>query len=254
MNITFPEISFLNYKSPSQRVRVLSELWMKNEMYCPVCGFDKLEKFPNNSKIGDFYCQNCREIYELKSKGRSIGKSILDGAYHTAVERVTSKTNPNLFVMRYDKKVIESLTLVPKYFFTPDILKLRHELSQRARRAGYVGSWIMYGDIPVQGKIAVIEAHKEIDKQIVMKNYMQAVKLKTEDMTLRGWLMEVLQCVNKIGDEIFSTGDIYAFAGELALKHSDNHNVKAKIRQQLQILRDKGFLEFLGNGKYRRQS
>ncbi len=32
--------------------------------------------------------------------------------------------------------------------------------------------------------------------------------------------------------------------------HSENKNIKPKIRQQLQFLRDKGYLEFLGNGVY----
>jgi len=38
----------------------------------------------------------------------------------------------------------------------------------------------------------------------------------------------------------------------LKLKHIENKNIEAKIRQQLQFLRDKGFIEFLGRGKYRK--
>ena len=34
--------------------------------------------------------------------------------------------------------------------------------------------------------------------------------------------------------------------------HAENHNIKAKLRQQLQMLRDRGVIEFLGNGLYRR--
>ena len=34
-------------------------------------------------------------------------------------------------------------------------------------------------------------------------------------------------------------------------KHPANHNVKAKVRQQLQFLRDKGVIEFMGRGQYR---
>lgn len=45
---------------------------------------------------------------------------------------------------------------------------------------------------------------------------------------------------------------MYQFVDELQLKHIDNHNIEAKIRQQLQVLRDKGFIEFLGNGQYRK--
>ncbi|WP_369426147.1 hypothetical protein [Oceanotoga teriensis] len=36
----------------------------------------------------------------------------------------------------------------------------------------------------------------------------------------------------------------------LAKKHLNNKNIKAKIRQQLQILRDNNILKFLGDGNY----
>lgn len=252
MRLVFPELTSLNYRSPSQRIRVLSEAWMKNEMYCPACGCDSLQKFPNNSRLADFFCASCGEVYELKSNGRPIGNTILDGAYYAALERINSSTNPNLFVLHYDRNCIEDLTLVPKYFFTPDILKIRNALSPNAMRAGYIGSLIMYSNIPEQGKIAVIESHTEIEKDYVMKNYAQAIRLRVENMNLRGWLMDIMRCVDKITHEIFSLDDLYSFADELRLKHPDNHNITAKIRQQLQFLRDKGFIEFLGSGRYRK--
>ncbi|MBR0151898.1 MAG: hypothetical protein IJP89_11110 [Synergistaceae bacterium] len=252
MNLVFPEIADLRYKSPSQRIRVLSETWMKNEMYCPSCGYNFLRKLPNNSKLADFICEYCGEIYELKSKGSPIGTSILDGAYYAAIERITSNSNPNLFVMRYSVNVVEALTVVPKYFFTPDVLKMRPPLAPTARRAGYVGSWIMYSEIPLSGKIPVIEAHSERDKNSVLADYTRAVKLKVENMNLRGWLMDIMRCIDRIEREIFSIDDIYAFTDELGSKHPDNHNISAKIRQQLQYLRDKGFIEFLGKGIYRK--
>lgn len=43
---------------------------------------------------------------------------------------------------------------------------------------------------------------------------------------------------------------MYVFENELSKKHPDNHNVRAKIRQQLQKLRDCGMIDFLGNGRY----
>ena len=113
---------------------------MKNEMYCPSYGCDYLSKLPNNSKLADFRCESCGEIYELKSKGSPIGRTLLDGAYYAAIERITSNSNPNLFVMRYQKNLFEALTVVPKYFFTPDVLMMRPPLAPTARRAGYIGS------------------------------------------------------------------------------------------------------------------
>lgn len=98
--------------------------------------------------MADFYCEKCGEVFELKSKGDAIGKSILDGAYYAALERINSSTNPNLFVLRYTQNLVEALTVVPKHFFTPDVLKIHSALSQTARRAGYIGSVIDYGSIP----------------------------------------------------------------------------------------------------------
>ena len=64
--------------------------------------------------------------------------------------------------------------------------------------------------------------------------------------------MDILKCVDKITHEIFSLNDLYAFENELELKHPENKNIKAKIRQQVQFLRNKGFIEFLGNGIYKK--
>ena len=55
----------------------------------------------------------------------------------------------------------------------------------------------------------------------------------------------------RLGREEFLLDDMYAREGELAKLHPANRHVRDKIRQQLQVLRDKGLLEFLGRGKYR---
>jgi type II restriction enzyme len=64
--------------------------------------------------------------------------------------------------------------------------------------------------------------------------------------------MDILNCVNRIPNSVFTLNEIYKFENELQVKHPQNNNVRPKIRQQLQFLRDKGILEFLGNGKYRK--
>ena len=253
MKLLFPDMRLMNYKSLSQRVRVLSEQWMQEEMYCPSCGRDKLSKFPNNTKLADFFCEHCGEIYELKSKGQPIGRTILDGAYYTALERITGLTNPNLFVLQYHEYAVENLVLVPKYFFTPDILQMRNALSSSARRAGYIGSVILYDKIPAHGKIEIVKSHTECNKCDVLKNYRRATQLDMKSLESRSWLMDILKCLDKITCEIFSLKEVYAFVGELSRKHPDNHNIEAKIRQQLQILRDRGFVEFLGGGKYKKR-
>ena len=49
----------------------------------------------------------------------------------------------------------------------------------------------------------------------------------------------------------FILPDVYAFAAQLQELHPDNRHVPDKIRQQLQVLKDLGLVEFLGGGRYR---
>lgn len=96
----------------------------------------------------------------------------------------------------YHENLIDNLTLIPKYFFTPDILQIRNALSQNARRAGYTGSFILYDAIPSHGKIAVIKSHEEVKKETVMKNYENAKMLSVRNINMRGWLMDILNCLD----------------------------------------------------------
>ncbi len=61
----------------------------------------------------------------------------------------------------------------------------------------------------------------------------------------------MLQVVQSLGKMDFTLADVYAHAGSLAKLHPQNPHVRPKIRQQLQVLRDLGLLQFLGNGEYR---
>lgn len=45
---------------------------------------------------------------------------------------------------------------------------------------------------------------------------------------------------------------MYQFKEVLKLKYPDNDFIKDKIRQQLQLLRDKGLIEFKTRGNYKK--
>ncbi len=53
-------------------------------------------------------------------------------------------------------------------------------------------------------------------------------------------------------DESFTLQEVYAIAEPLRRSFPNNHNVEAKIRQSLQILRDRGRIAFDGSGRYRK--
>ncbi|HUR24513.1 MAG TPA: hypothetical protein VM327_00675 [Candidatus Thermoplasmatota archaeon] len=65
-----------------------------------------------------------------------------------------------------------------------------------------------------------------------------------------GWAQDVARVVARLPSR-FELADAYRFAPELGRLHPENHNVQAKIRQQLQVLRDEGRLRFLDDdGRY----
>ena len=66
---------------------------------------------------------------------------------------------------------------------------------------------------------------------------------------LRGWLADVLSCVERLFST-FTIDDMYGFEEELATRHPENHNIRPKIRQQLQVLRDLGLVKFVTPGLY----
>ena len=60
-----------------------------------------------------------------------------------------------------------------------------------------------------------------------------------------------LNAIHSLKKKEFSLADAYTLESGLSQLHPANRNVRPKIRQQLQVLRDLGLLEFLGSGSYR---
>jgi len=253
MRLSFDTSLSEKYNSSAQKIRVMSESWLGDNMYCPNCGNPRISHLTNNSPVADFQCDNCGEIYELKSKNGNLGKKIADGAYSTMIERITSDSNPDLFLLQYSKSLsVTELLLIPRFFFVPDVIEKRKPLAATARRHGWVCCNILFGEIPQQGKISVIQNSRILDRQNVIQNYDRIKQLRTKSIDSRGWLLDVLSCINDIPKTEFNLSDVYGYVEVLQKKHINNNNVEAKIRQQLQFLRDKGFIEFLGKGQYRK--
>ena len=254
MNLTFNKQFVNHYKSSSQKARVLTEHWVDESIFCPNCGHLDIDKYPNNRPVADFFCSNCREDYELKSKQNSIGTKILDGAYRTKMERLRSSSNPNLFVLNYNPQNLSVLDffVIPKHFFVPEIIEKRKPLAASARRAGWVGSNILLQKIPRVGKIFLVKQRRVEPKEEVLAEWQKTLFLREEkEISTRGWLLDIIRCIEKVEKREFVLEDVYAFEDELNVLHPDNRHIKDKIRQQLQVLRDKGYLDFVSRGYYR---
>jgi len=254
MQLIFHTELATGYSSASQKIRVLTEDWVQRSIFCPNCGTNRVSQLPNNRPVADFFCSSCNEEYELKSKGGNIGKKIVDGAYGTMIERLDSSKNPNFFMLSYNltTQAVNSFLCIPKHFFVPAIIERRKPLSKHARRAGWVGCNILLDHIPESGKVYYVRNGVKLPTEEILGKWAKTLFLRDEnEVSTKGWLLDVMCVIDKIGKPDFSLEDVYQFEPELATLHPDNKHVKDKIRQQLQVLRDKNYLEFVSRGRYR---
>ena len=254
MNLEFNLNLAAKYVSPSQVARILTEDWVKKNSFCPHCGNENVSEFTNNRPVADFYCSDCNEEFELKSKTGRIGRRIVDGAYSTMIERIQSDNNPNFFFLTYDrvKYCVNSFVVIPKQFFIPEIIEKRKPLAETARRAGWTGCNIDLAKIPEVGKIFIVKEAAVIDKKLVLESFSKTVFLRNRNLDSKGWIIDVLNCIERIDGKSFTLTDVYKFEQELKFKHASNNFIKDKIRQQLQVLRDMNIIEFTSRGNYRK--
>jgi len=252
LNLGFEEAA-TPFVSASQNARVWTEQWVGRNLFCPNCGAPHVRQFPGNRKVADFHCETCAEEFELKSQKGRFGPRVVDGAFGTMCERLASSNNPSLILMNYDvaRFGVTDLFFVPKHFFVREIIQERKPLAPTARRAGWIGCNILLKEIPDSGKIYFVRDGQTAPRDVVLQQWGRTLFLREQSVAARGWLIEVMRCVERIGRDTFSLDDIYAFEDRLTALYPGNRNVRPKIRQQLQVLRDRGFLEFTGRGRYR---
>lgn len=240
-----------SYHSPRQNSRVLTEGWAEANLYCPVCGAPHLIHYPAGKPVADFYCDSCGSDFELKSTRKKFGNKIPASGYSAMMRRIKSPNSPHFLFMEHDGNQVKNLTFVPNHFFVPDIVEKRDSLSSAKRRAGWIGCMINLKPIPSYGKIPIVANSIETPQATVLGAYAMAKSLHLGTMVSRRWLVDVLQCVDKLGPT-FTLKDMYSFADVLQKKHPKNKNIQAKIRQQLQLLREKGVIEFTSRGHYKK--
>lgn len=177
-----------------------------------------------------------------------------DGAFGAMMERLKSNSAPSLFVLNYDLRrlMVTDLVVVPRQFLVPEIIERRKPLAPTARRAGWIGCNILLGNVPATGRVALVRNGAVESKASVLANWQRTVFLREQkSVQARGWLSSVMRCVEALGRPTFTLADVYGFEAELRRSYPGNKHIRDKLRQQLQVLRDKGYLEFTGRGTYR---
>jgi type II restriction enzyme len=169
------------------------------------------------------------------------------------VKAIQMNLTPNLYVLHYDpiRWRAQNLILIPRFALSLSCIEKRRPLGPNARRHGWVGCNILLANIPSDARIPVMTGSTAERPAHVRELYARLKPLEEQRHDARGWTLDVLRVVRSLKLERFSLSDIYARESELQNLHPQNRNVRPKIRQQLQQLRDMGFIEFLGSGNYR---
>jgi len=240
-----------SYKAASQIARVLSEDWCTRELYCAACDSNQLTRSRANTPAVDFVCPNCEQPFQLKSLQTWNPKKIVDAGYESMIRAIRADKTPNLLLLQYSTEwLVKNLLLIPRVFFTESTIEKRAPLGPKARRAGWVGCNILLDRIPDDGKITMVSNASVIAEGRVRKEFSRVRRLADVPPELRGWTLDVLNIVRKLGKSRFSLQEVYAYESDLQALHPRNQHVRPKIRQQLQILRDFGLLRFDGLGSY----
>ena len=201
----------------------------------------------------DLDCLGCGACFQLKAQSRPFSRRIVDAAYSAMVRAIRENRTPNLFALEYDLPnwSVENLILIPSFAFPLSAIEKRNPLGPHARRAGWVGCNILLHSIPSDARISIVRDRKFVSAKAVREQYVRVLPFKRLTPEKRGWTLDVLNVLRKLGKAEFALADVYTAEHGLARLHPANRHVRDKIRQQLQVLRDLGFVKFLGAGEYR---
>lgn len=245
------------YTSGAQRARVATEAWAAVNLYCPRCKSGNLTPARVGTKVKDFACPRCELAVQLKAKRGRFGSSFTNSAYSPKIEAIRARELPDYALLSYDLAAwaVTDLTILPGHFISEQHVLARKPLSPTARRAGWVGSTVQIGELPPDAFVRVVKDGEHWQSSVVRAHYLRFEWLRESPARSAGWTADVLREVRALAPVAgmeFSLSELYREAeARLGRDHSENRHIRDKIRQQLQVLRDRGILVFEGRGSYR---
>ena len=241
-----------SYSSNSQRARVFSEAWVLKFGYCLACDSDSLVQTVANTRSKDFTCPKCSHGYELKSTLGTFGRRIADGAFSAMMATIREGRTPSFLLLEYSPAwEVRNLTAVHHSLITQDCIEERKALGPTARRAGWIGCNIVLPKIALDGRIPILTDGCIPERDAPRAAFARLQFLSRMPANRRGWAASLLNFLRQLPGNRFSLSDAYLFEEHLATLYPENNNVRPKIRQQLQVLRDAGIIQFEARGRYK---
>jgi hypothetical protein len=254
MKLQLPTHHGEGYKSASQLARRITEPWGADNLYCCSCSSNRLSPEKANAHVNDFHCPECIERYQLKSHSKKLGNGVLGSNYQKMLDAVLGNRTPNFFLLHYQlpEWMVRNLLLIPRFAISPSVIIKRKPLSATAERSKWTGYVLNVRLIPDSAKISLIVEGSEVNRRDVRAQYAHIARLQALKPEQRGWTLDVLRCVESLPNAGFSNDDVYAFEPDLGKLYPGNKHIKDKIRQQLQVLRDRGLLKQPARGLWQR--
>jgi type II restriction enzyme len=244
----------------SQSARVAAESWGEQNLYCPNCASLKLHRMAQHTQPNDFACPTCSSRFQLKGQKSRLGKTLASGAYDALKQSLQRDDTPSFYFLHYEPATwtVRNLLLVPHFAIPPSAL---------VKRKGTAGCHLALDRIPVDARIAIVTTIKSSttgDTECVMISRPEEVREKFHRLKpfsdipakQRALALDVLNIVRRIAGQggsldggaggvrrtAFTNAEVYAFERELASLHPGSRPLRDKIRRQLGVLRDTGFL------------
>lgn len=254
MDLRLPMHFAEGYKSPSQIVRRITEPWGAANLYCCACTSERLTPQAVNTQVSDFLCPECVVRYQLKSHKGKLGRYVLGSDYRTLMNEVLGNRSPSFFLLGYElpTRLVRNLLVIPRFAISPRVIGERKPLAETARRKRWTGYLLNVALVPDSAKIPLIIDGSEVPRAEVRERFARIARIQTLRPEQRGWTLDVLRCVESLPRATFTLEEIYAFEPDLKSLYPENRHVRDKIRQQLQVLRDRGLLTNPRRGVWQR--
>ncbi len=228
-----------------------SESWVLRNGYCLACMGDSPLPTAANTRTKDFFCPICSHGYELKSRQGPFGKCLVDGAYSAMMATIREGRTPTFLLLEFSSGWgVEGLTAIHHSLVTRDCIVARKALGPAARRAGWIGCNIILPSIAIEGRIPMVTNGRANARQAARRAFSRLQFLAKMPVRRRGWSASLLNLLRQLPGDTFSLNDAYLFEQNLAELYPENRNIRPKVRQQLQVLRDAGILRFVSRGQY----
>ena len=159
---------------------------------------------------------------------------------------------PHLLLLSYTEDYqVRDVTAVPRQYLIEQIVVPRKPLGPSCRRAGWQGCNLNIGMLPPDGRIKFVSNFERSPRAKTFAAWEQAEFLDRYKSSGRSWLAVTMALIRRLNKTSFTLADLYQLEDEARKAFPNNEHVKEKLRQQLQHLRDMGWLHFEGRGNYR---